>query len=127
MIRYLDELSRIQKFTDPIVITILFKLFINEDKFIINIYTLPIWLVVLIVCYLFLPINNLYKSYGQIRIKQIIKNLNKTWISTFLFLILVTFLAKNTAIYSRISISLWFISNFSIFKLLKLFFKSSNF
>jgi putative colanic acid biosynthesis UDP-glucose lipid carrier transferase len=103
------DLSRIQRFLDPLFVTFLFFLVGSPPDF--QSTALPPWLWVIITSAFLLPSAGIYSSYRQKNLLKLVRRVFSGWLFVLTILLLITFLTKTTALFSRLNISLWAVSS----------------
>jgi putative colanic acid biosynthesis UDP-glucose lipid carrier transferase len=104
------DLARIQRFLDPLVVTLFF--FAIGDSFIVPPMVFPPWVWVLLVTVFFLPPAGIYSSYRQKSLLTLLRRVFSGWLFVLTILLLITFLTKTTAYFSRFDITLWSFASF---------------
>jgi putative colanic acid biosynthesis UDP-glucose lipid carrier transferase len=99
------DLARIQRLLDPLIVSLLF--FHLGQPTIPNVLSLPGWLWVFFFTITILPSASIYYSYRQKSLLILARRVSSGWLLVLTVLLLLTFLTKTTAIFSRTSIIIW--------------------
>lgn len=102
------DLTRIQRLADPIAILSLFLLLGHPND--TSLMPLPPWIWVLFLSSFLLPSAGTYTSYRQKSLLTLARRVSSAWMFVLAVLLLLTFLTKTTAMFSRFNITLWAVS-----------------
>jgi putative colanic acid biosysnthesis UDP-glucose lipid carrier transferase len=105
------DLIRIQRLLDPLIVSFLFLL-IGEST-ISNPLPIPGTMWVFFLTLLILPSASLYLSYRQKSLLTLVRRVSSGWLFVLTTILLLTFLTKTTAYYSRSSIIIWSLTSWS--------------
>ncbi len=108
-----DDITRIQRILDPLIITILFKFLIGNNFPIRNTF-IPISLIVFIAIITIIPQSGIYKSFRQRSLYALARRVINGWLLVIAGLITITFLSKTTAYFSRLDTLYWVIISTAI-------------
>jgi len=102
-----SDLSRLQRLLDPLVPTLLFVLLEQPSPSAFGDLTLPPWLWVAAFTALLLPRSGIYASYRQKSLLTLARRVTSGWVMVLTALLLLSFLTKTTAVFSRLDTTLW--------------------
>jgi len=99
------DLARIHRLIDPLCITFFYLLIANPLTPVSIIF--PPWLWILSFTCLLLPSSGIYLSYRQKSLFTLLRRVSTGWLLVLTALLLVLFLTKTTASFSRYNLVLW--------------------
>ena len=111
---YGKDLNRLLRVLDPTLITALFVLIKSDSG-------IPLRSTALAVCLLtalILPAGKLYRSYRQTSLWTLVRRVTFSWALVLTALLLLGFLLKVSAAYSRLDMSLWALGSWGLLLLL---------
>ena len=97
------DLNRLQRFLDPAMITILFLAAAAGSSVPLPITSLTIFLLTALI----LPAGKLYRSYRQTSLWVLVRRVSISWALVLTGLLLLGFLLKLSATFSRLDMTLW--------------------
>jgi len=102
-----QDISRLQRILDPLVITGLFLLFAGGHRWQTPIVSIPFWVLVAIGSIVLLPRAGLYASYRSRSLRLLIRRITSSWLLFLGLMLLAAYFNKSTAAFSRIDTTLW--------------------
>lgn len=112
-----NDIARIQQFLDPLLAAGLFSLFETNDLLVRQQLLVPGWLWVLLFTALILPRAHLYKSCRERQLFSLARRLISQWCVVLTSLLVLTYLTKTTAVFSRFNTTLWAVVTLALFLL----------
>lgn len=106
-----SDISRLQRALDPFGATLLFLLLQRPEVWDASQLTLQPWLWVLVSCLLLLPTSGIYASYRQRSLFTLVRRVTSGWVLVLTALLLLSYVTKTTANFSRVDTSLWALSS----------------
>ncbi|QPN59152.1 sugar transferase [Synechococcus sp. CBW1002] len=103
-----NDLARVQRVLDPVLAAGLFVLLDHRRE--IDPLVLPTWLWIMAFTALMLSSGGVYASYRQASLFTLARRVSSRWLLVLTALLLLTYLTKTTASFSRIETSLWALS-----------------
>ena len=100
---YGKDLSRLLRVLDPTLITTLFLIFKSESGSLLPSTALAVFLLTALI----LPTGRLYRSYRQTSLWTLLRRVSLSWALVLTALLLLGFLLKVSAAYSRLDMTLW--------------------
>ena len=109
-----EDISRIQRFLDPLLITVLFVIF-NGPNLETRVFGgLPHWCWVGVLVAILLRRAGIYSSYRSQSLFTLARLVTSSWLFVLTILLLLSFFTKSTSSFSRIDASLWALSSWLI-------------
>jgi putative colanic acid biosynthesis UDP-glucose lipid carrier transferase len=107
---YGKDLSRLLRILDPTLITALFLLAESCSAIPLPIRALTVFLITALI----LPTGKLYRSYRQTSLWTLVRRVSSSWALVLTALLLLGFLLKVSATFSRLEMSLWALGGWSL-------------
>lgn len=104
------DVSRLQRFFDPLVITGLFVLFQPYLVWSTPFASVPAWCLVAVASLVVLPLAGIYSSFRYISLSSLLRKISSSWFLLLGLLLLSAYFNKSTGSFSRIATSTWAIS-----------------
>jgi hypothetical protein len=105
---YGQDIARIQRIADPLVLAFLFSVItLASQSHAFQLKEYRSELVILLLCSILLPLGKLYQSYRQISLWTLARRVSSSWGFVLAGLLAVGFLLKITATFSRLDVSIW--------------------
>ena len=104
---YGQDIARIQRIIDPIVLTLLFTYLEPKVLWSTPFASVPFWGLVFVFIVLVLPSSSIYTSYRRRSLYRLIRQITSSWLLILALLLLATYFNKSTAYLSRVSTSTW--------------------
>ena len=105
------SIGRLQRLLDVLIIGLIFFAYQPGTAWTTSFISIPTIYIVMFITVILLPKAGIYKSYRHKTLNRMFQKLNSTWFSIICFVVLLTFLNKSSANYSRIAITAWAISS----------------
>ena len=102
-----EDVARLQRVLDPLVLTTLFIAFNGRTSSSLSIGGLPSWVWVALSILLVLPRSGIYASYRSRSLYALARRVASSWLVVLTTLLLLSFLTKYTATFSRLNASAW--------------------
>ena len=109
-----QDVARLQRVFDPVAITLLFIAFNGDTLASVGIGGLPPWFWVALNVLFVLPRAGIYASHRSRSLFTLARRVTSSWLVVLTALLLLSFLTKNTASFSRISTSLWAVTAWTL-------------
>ena len=101
------DVSRLQRLLDPLVITLLFWAFDGRSFSSVSVGGVPSYFWIALTNMLLLPRAGIYASFRSRSLYTLARRVTSSWLLILTVLLLLTFVTKTTATFSRIDSSLW--------------------
>ena len=102
-----SDISRLQRFFDPLLITLLFLALVAPQAHATTALGLPPWLWVAATTALLLSWSGIYASYRQKSLRTLVRRVSSSWFTVLTALLLLSYFSKSTDLYSRLDTTLW--------------------
>ncbi|MEB3302429.1 MAG: exopolysaccharide biosynthesis polyprenyl glycosylphosphotransferase [Cyanobacteriota bacterium] len=106
-----SDFTRIQRLLDPLAIVVLFFIGPGQGLPSLPVMLLPPWAWVVACSAFLLPRGRIYASYRQRSMVNLARRVTSSWCTVLTVLLLLTYLAKTTALFSRQDTILWAVSS----------------
>ncbi|MFM7464055.1 MAG: sugar transferase, partial [Cyanobium sp.] len=107
---YAKDLNRLLRVLDPTLITALFLLFKSESGIPLTSTALAVFLLTALI----LPAGKLYRSYRQTSLWTLARRVSLSWALVLTAMLLLGFLLKVSAAYSRLDMTLWALGGWAL-------------
>ena len=104
------DIARLQRLLDPLLITLLFILFIGTAPAVADPGGLPAWIWVALSVVLLFPRAGIYASYRSRSLYTLGRRVTSAWLLMLTALLLLSYVTKSTASFSRLDSSFWALS-----------------
>lgn len=102
-----SDIAQIQRFLDPLTVSLLFELIVGHQSDGAFTYSSLAWVVVAVVTAFLLDQGGIYRSYRQKSLYVLARRVTSNWLFVLTCLLLIAFLSKTSASYSRLGIIAW--------------------
>ena len=107
-----QDIARLQRILDPLVITSLFILFERKHWWYSTFAYIPAWVLVALSTIVLLSRAGLYSSFRRCSLRVLVRRICSSWILLLGLLLFVVYIDKNTASFSRVATTTWAVSGF---------------
>jgi putative colanic acid biosynthesis UDP-glucose lipid carrier transferase len=101
------DISRLQRLLDPLMVTLLFVLFLGPVAYDHPELRLQPWMWVLACSTALLSQGGIYRSYRNKSLVLLLRRVSSSWALVLGAVLLLTFVTKTTATFSRVDLGLW--------------------
>ena len=106
-----EDIARLQRLLDPLAITLLFVAFNGSSKAVPPDGGLPTWCWVGLCVVVLLGRSGIYASYRSRSLLTLTRRVTSSWLLVLMALLLLSFVTKTTASFSRLDMSLWAVAS----------------